>query len=217
VSLAQLFTRLRAALRRPATLALVLVVTTYKSGEALADAMWKPLLLDRGFAAADVGLWAGTFGMLASLLGSSAAGALGRRVSLPAALLWVSALRALGVAGEWWIAQAGAVSAHEVIGVTCVEHLLGGALTTLLFALMMRHTDREIGATHYTLLASLEVWGKLPLGGLSGVIAERFGYAPLFATATLLCVLFSLLVQRLQRRLEADGEIAGQAALPVAH
>ena len=43
---------------------------------------------------------------------------------------------------------------------TCVEHLLGGALTTVLFALMMRHTDREIGATHYTLLAELynELW-----------------------------------------------------------
>jgi MFS family permease len=206
VGLSQLFARLRAALREPAMPALLLVVTTYKSGEAMADAMWKPLLLDRGFASADIGLWAGTFGMLASLLGSSAAGALGLRLSLARALLWVASLRALGVAGEWWIASLGAPSAAAVIGVTCVEHLFGGAITTVLFALMMRHTDREIGATHYTLLASLEVWGKLPLAGLSGVIAERFGYTPVFATATLLCVLFSLLAQRLAPRLEIAGQ-----------
>ena len=201
VSLAQLLARLRAALKQPANAALILVVTTYKTGESLADAMWKPLLLDRGFASADIGLWAGTFGMAASLIGSSAAGLLARRAPLASALLWVSALRAFGVAGEWWIAGLDSPGSAAVIAVTCVEHLLGGALTTLLFALMMSHTDREIGATHYTLLASLEVWGKLPLAGLSGIVAQHLGYGALFASATLLSVLFSLLVRRVHGQL----------------
>lgn len=189
-SIRSLFARLWEALRGPESAALIGVVATYKTGESLADGMWKPLLLDRGFASADIGLWAGTYGMLASLLGSSLAGALSRRAPLERALLWIAAARALGIAGELWIAWLAQPSAASVIAVTCVEHFVGGAITTVLFALMMRHADREVGATHYTLLAAVEVWGKVPLGTLSGVIAERLGYLGLFATATALCVAF---------------------------
>lgn len=196
-----LLLRLQAALRQPETAALIAIVMTYKTGEAMADAMWKPLLLDRGFSSAEIGLWAGTFGMLASLFGSSAAGALARRMALSRALLWTASLRALGIAGEWWVAGSSVVSANQVVLVTCVEHFLGGALTTVLFALMMRHTDREIGGTHYTLLASLEAWGKVPLAGLSGIIAQRLGYSSLFAAATFLCLAFTWLARHVQRRL----------------
>ncbi|MEY4580640.1 MAG: hypothetical protein RL701_5343, partial [Pseudomonadota bacterium] len=48
---------LRQALQHAATLPLIAVVLTYKMGETLADAMWKPMLFDRGFALADVGEW----------------------------------------------------------------------------------------------------------------------------------------------------------------
>jgi MFS family permease len=143
--------------------------------------------------------------MLFSLAGSAGAGLLAKHASLPRALLWIASVRALGVGAEWWIASQSAPSATSVIVVTCIEHLVGGAITTILFALMMRHTDREIGATHYTLLASLEVWGKLPLGALSGLIAQRFGYEALFATATLLCVAFALLAKKLEPRLRGQA------------
>jgi MFS family permease len=196
-----LLERLRAALKQPDMAALIAVVTTYKMGESMADGMWKPLLLDRGFSSAQIGLWAGTFGMLFSLAGSSAAGVLAKRVSLPKALLAIATVRALGIGAEWWIASLSAPSATAVIVVTCIEHLVGGAITTILFALMMQHTDRAIGATHYTLLASLEVWGKLPLGALSGLIAQRFGYQALFGTATLLSIAFAWLARLVAPRL----------------
>ena len=77
------------------------MITTYKAGETLADKMWKPMLLDRGFAASDIGLWAGTFGMVCSLAGTSGTGLLARRIRLPTLLTWVAVARALGVAGEW--------------------------------------------------------------------------------------------------------------------
>lgn len=193
--------QLRDALRSPATLALMLIVVSYKSGEALADGMWKPMLLDRGFSVAQIGLWAGTFGMTFSLLGSTASGFVARRVPLARALVAIALLRALGVAGEWWISHTPDASAASVIAVTCVEHLFGGAITTILFALMMRHTVRAIGATHYTLLASLEVLGKLPLTAVSGIVAARFGYEALFAMGTGLCLGFSALARALERRL----------------
>jgi hypothetical protein len=94
-----------------------------------------------------------------------------------------------------------APTAAAVIVVTCIEHLFGGAITTVMFALMMRHADQRIGATHYTVLASLEVWGKLPLGVLSGVIAASLGYPALYAIASALCVAFAVLAAAMRPRL----------------
>jgi MFS family permease len=201
VSFMQIGVRLRSVWRQAANAPLIIIVMTYKLGESLADAMWKPLLFDRGFAAADIGLWTGTFGMLCSLLGSIGAGVWVRRVAAPLALWSIAIARAGGVAAEWWFSATPGLGAGAVIAVTCVEHLVGGAITTVLFTLMMRHTDRQIGATHYTLLASLEVWGKLPAAAVSGVVAARFGYGNLFALSTALCVAFALLAALLRKRL----------------
>ena len=203
VPLRELLQRLRSAWQAPPAAALIAVVMTYKLGETLADTMWKPMLFDRGFSAAQIGLWSGTYGMLFSLMGSAAGGLLARRSPLATALLWVSAFRAAGVGGEYWLSLVPQPSAAAVIAVTCAEHLFGGAITTVMFALMMRHTDRAIGATHYTLLASLEVWGKLPLAALSGAIAGAYGYPVLFGLGSSLCVAFALLVAMLRQRLVA--------------
>ena len=202
----QIALRLREVARLPGSKALLLIVLTYKTGETLADGMWKPMLLDRGFRATEIGLWSGTFGMLFSLLGSASSGLLARRVALPRLLVWTACARALGVAGEWWISSTPEAGANAVIAVTCVEHLAGGAITTLVFALMMRHTDRQIGATHYTLLASLEVLGKLPVATLSGVLAARLGYPALFAIGSALCVAFAVLARVLSGRLNLAAE-----------
>ena len=197
-----LLQRLKAALKQPSAAAVILIVLSYKSGETLADHMWKPLLLARGFRSSDIGLWAGTFGMAASIAGSGLAAFVVRKLSIPRALLWASAFRVLGMAGEWWVSSAQRVSADSVVFVTCLEHLAGGALTTVLFALMMRHTDRQIGATHFTLLASLEVLGKAPFGPISGFMAQRLSYESVFLTATALSVAFVFLVQGMRPKLE---------------
>lgn len=203
MSFREVVERLRSAWRQPPAAALLAVVMTYKTGETLADAMWKPMLFDRGFAVSNIGLWNGTFGMLFSLLGSSLSGVFARSISLPRALLWIAAFRAAGVGALWWSSVLPQPSAATIIAATCIEHFFGGAITTVLFALMMHHTDRAIGGTHYTLLASLEVWGKLPLAALSGVIAGAFGYPAVFALATALCVGFALLVRASSTRLSA--------------
>jgi MFS transporter, PAT family, beta-lactamase induction signal transducer AmpG len=208
--LATIARRLRDAVAQPGSAALLLVMLTYKTGETLADAMWKPMLLDRGFRVAQIGLWSGTLGMLCSLLGSAGAGWLARSVALPRALVWIASVRAVSVAGEWWISATPTTGASAVIAVTCLEHLVGGAITTVVFALMMRHTDRQIGATHYTLLASLEVLGKLPLATLSGVLAVWLGYPRLFGLGTVLCVGFAVLARALSHRLSVVAQPARQ-------
>lgn len=191
-----------AALRRAITSSgagwLILFVGTYKLGESMADTMFKPFLVDAGYHEAQIGLWVGTWGMLCSIAGSVGGGLLARRMPLLAAVGWCAVARALPVAGEWWLTQVDPTP-HRILAVTCFEHLFGGALTTAMFAYMMSRVDRRIGATHYTLLAAVEVWGKLPAAWLSGFIAARASYAILFAVATVLSVAFLGLLAPLGR------------------
>lgn len=191
-----------AALRRAVTSSgagwLILFVGTYKLGESMADTMFKPFLVDAGYREAQIGLWVGTWGMLCSIVGSVGGGLLARRMPLLRVVGWCAVARALPVAGEWWLTQVDPTPSR-ILAVTCFEHLFGGALTTAMFAYMMSRVDRRIGATHYTLLAAVEVWGKLPAAWLSGFIAARASYATLFAVATVLSVAFLALLAPLAR------------------
>lgn len=172
---------------------LLLFIGTYKTGESMLDAMFKPFLVDHGITPATIGLWIGTYGMIASLLGSLAGGWLATRISLLRTVAITAALRVLPMAFQVYIAL-GHVSEANVIISTCAELFFGGALTTAMFAFMMSRVARSIGATHYTILASIEVFGKSLSSLASGPIAQAFGYAFLFSTATALSILFLLLL-----------------------
>jgi PAT family beta-lactamase induction signal transducer AmpG len=186
VSLRAIVGALRDAMLRPGAGWLVLVLVTYKLGESLVDPVFQPLLVDQGISRASIGLWVGTYGMVASIGGSLLGGALASRASVERAFLVAGSARVLALAMPWAIATFGPLPSAFVVASTCAEHLVSGALTTIMFAFMMRHTDRRIGASHYTLLATLEVIGKAPLAMASGWIADRVGAPVSFGLAVAL-------------------------------
>ena len=183
---------------RPGAGWLLLFIATYKLGESMADTMFKPFLIDAGFGREQIGLWVGTWGMLFSIAGSVAGGYLARRLPLLHAVGIAALFRALSVGGEWWLSLV-QPTAERVLIVTCAEHFFGGALTTALFAYMMSRVDRRIGATHYTLLAAIEVWGKLPSAWVSGWITDHSSYSLLFALSVVLSLAFLGLLAPLSR------------------
>jgi PAT family beta-lactamase induction signal transducer AmpG len=187
--------RARAALTLPGTGWLLLFIATYKLGEAMSDVLYKPFLVDAGIRPEQIGLWVGTWGMLASLLGSLAGGLLASRAPLLWALGVTATLRIGPLLGRWWLANFG-VTPEGFAGVTLAEELFGGALTTVVFALMMSKVDRKIGASHYTLLASVEVAGKLPAGPIGGLLvgAAHWSYAQVFLLGVVLSVAFLALL-----------------------
>lgn len=166
---------LREAMRSPGAGALLLAVVTYKMGESLVEPIWSPFLRDHGLSRETIGLYVGTFGMVASIAGSLLGGVLATRVALPRALVVASAGRVIALAGQASIAWLEAPPHALVAASTCAEHFFSGVLTTVMFALMMSRTDRRIGATHYTLLATVEVIGKSPLALASGAVADALG------------------------------------------
>jgi len=192
--------QLKAALLLPGTGWLLLFIGTYKIGETMADVMYKPFLVDAGFTPAQIGLWVGTWGNVASLLGSAAGGLLASRMPLLGTVALTASLRVVPLAGRWWLASRG-VTEESFIAVTMAEEFFGGALTTAMFAFMMSRVDRSVGASHYTLLASVEVLGKAPCGPIAGVLLQDAGwsYAGLFALSIALSLAFLVLLVPLRK------------------
>lgn len=204
-SLKRVIAELYRAVRVPSALWLLFFIGTYKLGEAMADTMFKPFLFDQGFDQQQIGLWVGTYGMLLSLVGSVVGGVMASRWGVLRAVTITVVLRALAVAGEWWLTFV-TVTPAKVLAVITAEQLCGGAVTTAMFAFMMSRVDRRIGATHFTLFATVEVTGKLVASWLSGFIADQTSYSTLFGLATALAVAFLLLLVPIYRAGSTAGD-----------
>jgi PAT family beta-lactamase induction signal transducer AmpG len=178
---------------------LLAAVATYKMGETLADAMFGAWMVRvHKLPKEQVALWLGSWGMVASLAGSFLGGVIATRLPLKRAVLVTGALRLLPLTAQWAVVAGAALPTQGVIvPLTMAEHFFGGLLTTSMFALMMSSVDRRIGATHFTLLASVEVIGKAAPGLLSGFFVDRVGFQPVFAASVVLSMLFLGVVPKL--------------------
>lgn len=207
----QVLKSLWAAVRSPGTGWLLLLCGTYKLGETMVDAMFKPFLVDAGYTPAQLGLWIGTYGKAFSIAGSIAGGLLAWRVDLLRAVGLTAVARAVPLLAVLGLSLA-PLSDQRVIATLCAEHFFAGALTTAMFAYMMSRVDRRIGASHYTLLATVEVLGKSPGGWVSGVIADRWGYPAVFATAALLSVAYLAVLPPMRASVRRLTSPAGASA-----
>lgn len=201
------FRQIVGLVRRPGAWALLLFVGTYKTGETLADAMFGPYLVKvHGLLPETVAGWLGGWGIVGSILGSLAGAALASRASLLRAVFVAAALRAIPLALQLLLVT-GALEAqaHTVVPLAVTEHFFGGVLTTCMFAFMMSQVDRALGATHFTLLASVEVLGKAPAGLLSGFVVNAVGFGGCFALAVALSVGFLALFAVVGRHAAPPG------------
>jgi hypothetical protein len=199
----EIFGRLKAALLLPGTGWLLLFIGTYKLGESLSDALYKPFLVDSGFTLPQIGQWSGTWGTVASLIGSAVGGWVATRMPLLGAVGATATLRVFPLFGRWLLAL-GAPSPEAIIGITLAEEFFGGALTTAMFAFMMSRVDRRVGGAHFTLLAAVELLGKLPIGPVAGMLRDDAGwsYAQVFLLGAGLSVAFLLLLLPMRQRRE---------------
>jgi predicted MFS family arabinose efflux permease len=205
----EVWQRAKAMFTQPGAWWLIAFVGLYKAGETVATSVFEPFLQRVGGYPIEQVAAFGGWGMIGSLAGSVAGGVLATRVTLLRAVGWAAAVRAIPLVAMWaLVAGFIGMTASNIIAITTIEHFFGGMLTTTMFAFMMSKVDRRIGATQFTLFASIEVLGKEPWGLASGALADRFGWSVTFALAVALSVAYlGLLVpmSRLQKGL-SDSE-----------
>lgn len=180
----------------PGTLWMAGFVLTYKLGEQGASSLFPLLLLDRGLSAPELGLWNGVGAVVCSITGSSLGGALLARRWQPLLLLkLVLSIRLGGLACQTALllhldVPGGALGRGTglkgaALLSLCLQHFLGGLVTTVVFTLMMhcsQKAPKALQATHYSLLATMELLGKLLLAALAGALADRMGLQLCFSS-----------------------------------
>ncbi|XP_022358251.1 major facilitator superfamily domain-containing protein 3 isoform X3 [Enhydra lutris kenyoni] len=186
---------LRDLLAMPGTLWTAGFVLTYKLGEQGASSLFPLFLLDHGISTPELGLWNGVGAVVCSIVGSSLGGVLLARHRQPLHLLRsVLWFRLGGLACQTTLLfhldtpgvrlGPSTVLRGAALLSLCLQHLLGGLVTTTTFTLMMQCSQlapRALQATHYGLLATLELLGKLFLGALAGALADSLGLPLCFA------------------------------------
>ena len=115
-------------LRRPGAAQVLLLLVTYKLGEAFASGMLRPYLIDAGFDLDDLGWLLGTGGFAAGLVGALLGGALLNRIGRRRALVGFGVLQAATVAGYAYLALT-RPGLPALVGLVLAEHLASGMAT----------------------------------------------------------------------------------------
>jgi len=196
---------------REGALLALLVIVLYKLGDAFAGSLTTAFLIrGAGFSVTEVGAINKILGLVATIVGALAGGALMTRLSLYGALMLFGILQAVTNLGFWFLAVTPKAywSMATVVG---LENLCGGMGTAAFVAFLMALCRVRYSATQFALLSALAAVGRTYLAGpLSGVMVEAFGW-PAFFVCTFVIALPGLALlwwQREQvRALDQTGSV----------
>jgi len=185
--------------RRPGSLEIVLFVVLYKIGDVAAAQMTTPFILQHvGFSRTELGAVYKGLGMVATIVGTLAGGALMIRWSLKRSLFVFGVLQGVSTLSfillEFTGRQIWALG--TVIG---IENITGGMGTAAYTALLMGLCNTRFTATQYALLSSLMAVSRYVTGAPTGFLAAAVGWPAFFTVCALLAAPGLLLLLRYRR------------------
>jgi PAT family beta-lactamase induction signal transducer AmpG len=157
----------------------LLFIVIFKLPDYLAASMATPFLLDVGFSQTDIGAVQGGLGILATIVGALAGGALVARIGINRSLWIVGALQAISNLAYYGLAHVGRDYAF-LVGTIVTENLCTGLVSAAFLAFLMSLCSVRFSATQFALLSSLMGVSRDVLVSPSGAIAESTGWPPFF-------------------------------------
>ncbi len=186
-------------LQRPGIGYLLAFAVFYKLGDWLAEAMTMPFLMrGMGFTKLQIGTVQKTTAMVAIILGGLIGGWMLLRMSLRKALWICGFVQAGSILGFWAISLLGA-HLPLLVAANTLENLAYGMGGSALVALLMGSCNRTYTGTQYALFSALTALPRTLFGGLTGFMAEAYGwklYFPVCAAAAIPGLLLLLLWDR---------------------
>ena len=179
-------------LTRPSAGLLLAIAFTYRIGEFAVVSMIKPYWVDRGYSPAEIGTITSIIGVIVSIAGAIAGGAIVARFGIWRSLLWLGFMQCLSNLGYALVATFHA-GRWSIYAAAITENIGYGLGTAAFLAFLMSICDRERAATEYALLtAAYGLTGSIMVAA-SGYIAKYGGY-PLFFWLTVLLGIPALLL-----------------------
>ena len=160
-------------------LAVLIFIVLYKYADALAGSMTTPFLLKTGFTQTEVGVVFGGAGLIATILGSIAAGAAIARIGINRSLWAFAIFQALSNLTYYGLALAGRNHTYMVAAIV-IENFGVGLVSSGLVAYIMSMCNRRFSATQFALLSSLVAASRDILVAPGGKIAESMGWPTFF-------------------------------------
>lgn len=202
---------LRELLGTPSALTLLLVVLLFKVGDAFANKLFTPFMMDVGFTKIEIGLIVKALFTASALLGSVLGGILMVRLGLLRSMLAFGVLQALSnllycalaIAGKSYPIMAAAV---------IIEHIAGAMGGIALVALIMALCDARYTAFQYALLSALALLPRYSLGYPAGWIADHGGWYVYFVASFALALPGLAIVWWKRRQIEALDHAQAPAA-----
>ncbi|MBI3597870.1 MAG: AmpG family muropeptide MFS transporter [Nitrospirae bacterium] len=186
------------------TVLLLSLIILYKLPDALAGAMTTPFLMDIGFSKTDIGIVNKGLGLLATIVGGLAGGAIFADYGLYRSLWIFGILQGVSNLVFTGLALAGPSTPGLFLAVG-IENLSGGMGSTAFVALLMSLTQRQYSATQYALFSSLAAMTSRLIGPVAGSLAETLHF-PLFYAVSTLGMIPGLMLLWAGRRLLAYPE-----------
>lgn len=172
---------------------LILVfIVLYKLGDALVNNMVTPFLLQTGFTQGDIGRIQGGMGLIATIVGALAGGALLSQWGVNRSLWIFGGLQAISNLVYFGLAQVGQNYPLMTIAIN-IENFCGGLGTAAFVAFLMSLCNQRFSATQYALLSSLMAVSRDILVAPAGGIAKAIGW-PMFFLLTIAAALPGLLL-----------------------
>jgi len=193
---------LRELLGTPSALTLLGVVLLFKIGDAFANKLFTPFMMDVGFSKTEVGIIVKALFTASSLAGSVLGGVLMVRLGLLRSMLAFGVLQgvsnllycALALAGKSWPIMVAAVT---------IEHVAAAMGGIALVALIMALCDVRYSAFQYALLSVLALLPRYSLGYPAGWVADHGGWYTYYVMSFVLALPGLAMVYLTRRQIDA--------------
>lgn len=174
-------------LSRPAALGILWFVILYKLDVVMATALTTPFMLELGFTKTDIGAVTKGFGMVATIVGTLAGGAVVARAGMKASLWLFGILQSVSTLAFLALARLG----HHypmMVAAIGLENLCSGMGTAAYVAFLMSLCNKRFTATQYALLTSLMAITRVIVGAPTGYLAKTIGWELYFLVSMLAAV-----------------------------
>ncbi|MUL38620.1 AmpG family muropeptide MFS transporter [Gloeocapsopsis dulcis] len=154
-------------------------IVLYKFGDALVNNMSTPFLLQIGFTQTDIGAIQGGMGLIATIIGALAGGAILSKIGINRSLWIFGGLQAISNLAYFMQAQLGRNYPFMVLTIN-IENFCAGLGTAAFVAFLMSLCNQRFSATQYALLSSLMAVSRDILVAPAGALAQVTGWSLFF-------------------------------------
>ena len=192
----------------PSAAALILVVLLFKVGDAFANKLFTPFMMDTGFPKREIALIVKTLFTGSAIVGAVIGGVLMVRLGLLRSMLIFGIAQAVSNLLYCVLAATGK-SYPIMVSAVVIEHVAGAMGNIALVALIMALCDIRYSAFQYALLSAIALLPRYSLGYPAGWVADHGGWFVYYVVSFVIALPGLAVVWLMRRQIDAlDGRRA---------